>query len=121
MVLTWTVHPFDQGSSPVGSNVDMMHQLSRRTGWPRSITSMLPHGPERTIQALLRLFRTVVPGQRRALYAALEWIMALCHPLVTRLLIRSSTFLRYGIGGFTDMPTRCGAACGRSFLIYPTR
>jgi hypothetical protein len=104
MVLTWTVHPFDQGSSPVGLNVDMMHQLSRRTGWPRSITSMLPHGPERTIQALLRLFRTVIPGQRRALYAALEWIMALCHPLVTRLLIRSSAFLRYGIGGFTDMP-----------------
>jgi hypothetical protein len=88
----------------VESDVDMMHQLSRRAGWPRSITSLLPHGPERTIRALLRLFQTVTAGQRRALYAALEWIMTLCHPLVTRLLIRSSTFLRYWIRGFTNMP-----------------
>jgi hypothetical protein len=104
MVLTWILMPFD--ASYVNSNLEVrgMHTLSRSARWPRSITSILPHGPERTIHTLLRLFQTVTAGQRRQLYAALLQIMSLCHPLVSPLLVRSSQFLQYGIEGFIDTP-----------------
>jgi hypothetical protein len=105
LVLTWMSLPFDL--SDVELNIKAkargMHTLSRRTSWPRSITSILPHGPEHTVHGLLRLFQTVPAGQRRGLYATLDRIMTLC-PLVVRLLVRSSRFLRCCIECSTDMP-----------------
>jgi hypothetical protein len=104
LVLKWILPPFDSPDLDPDLEVQGMHMLSRKTGWPRSITSMLPHGPERTIQALLRLFQTVTVAQRRGLYSALERIMTLCHPLVARLLVRSSRFLRCCIECLIDVP-----------------
>jgi hypothetical protein len=82
LVLKWILLPFDSPDLDPNLEVRGMHMLSRKTGWPRSITSMLPHGPEHTMHALLRLFQTVTAAQRRGLYSALERIMTLCHPLV---------------------------------------
>jgi hypothetical protein len=104
LILTWILLPFD--SPDLDSNLEVrgMHMLSRRTAWPRCITSMLPHGPERTTHALLRLFHTVTPAQRRGLYSALERIVTFCHPLLTRLLVRSSSFLQCCMKSFIDIP-----------------
>jgi hypothetical protein len=104
MVLSWILLAFDQQPSALDLAAQGMHTLSRRTSWPRSIISILPHGPERTLHALLRLFQTVPAGQRREICSALERIITLCHPLVARLLVRSSRFLRCCIECFIDMP-----------------
>jgi hypothetical protein len=104
LVLKWISLPFDSPDLAPNLEIRGMHMLSRKTGWPRSITSMLPHGPERTMHALLRLFQTVTAAQRRGLYSALERIMTLCHPLVARLLVRSSRFLRCCIECLIDVP-----------------
>jgi hypothetical protein len=101
-VITWMLTSFAREPPAMNSDVDVreMRLLSRRRAWPHSITSMLPHGPERTVHALLRLFRTVTtPGERRDLYSALERITKLCHPLVTRLLVRSSMLFSRAIEG----------------------
>jgi hypothetical protein len=105
-VITWVLLPFGREPPAVNSDVDVreMHLLSRRTAWPRSITSMLPHGPERTVHALLRLFETITtPSERRDLYSALERITKLCHPLVARLLVRSSMLFSYATGGILSL------------------
>jgi hypothetical protein len=56
MVLAWILLAFDQKPSALDLAARGVHMLSRRTGWPRSIASALPHGPERTVHALLGLF-----------------------------------------------------------------
>jgi hypothetical protein len=113
-VITWVLLPFGREPPAVNSDVDVreLHLLSRRTAWPRSITSMLPHGPERTVHALLRLFEKITtPSERRDLYSALERITKLCHPLVARLLVRSSMLFSYAIGGILSLriPAKSGS------------
>jgi hypothetical protein len=109
LIWGWILHPFTRQPPIVNDEEDFrqIHLLSRRITWPRSTTSMLPHGPERTIHAFCLLFRTRIrpsTGDRGSLYTALEWIVKLCHPLITRLLVRSTIFQRWVVEEMVETP-----------------
>jgi hypothetical protein len=92
-VWEWLLLPFARQPPLLNDEADFreIHVLSRRMEWPRSTTSMLPHGPQRTVQAFFLLFWTRMfpsTAERRPLYTALEWIVKLCHPLIARFLLR---------------------------------
>jgi hypothetical protein len=81
-----------------------LHTLPRRRVWPRSITSILPHGPEGTVRAFVRILATdIPPASREQVYRALCRILRLCSPLVAPLLIRSSFFARHAIDVMRDL------------------
>jgi hypothetical protein len=63
-----------------------MHRLSRRQVWPRSVRTLLPHGPKGTIRALIQLFRIDMPLSHYAiLYITLGRTIRLVHPVRTAL------------------------------------
>jgi ferredoxin len=79
-----------------------LHLLSKRQIWPRSIHSLLPHGAEDTMRSLLQLFRIELPlDEYGLLYTALVRIIRLAHPLVLPYIVTSSSFVSYGIVGFS--------------------
>jgi hypothetical protein len=81
-----------------------LHTLPRRRMWPRSITSLLPHGPEDTVRAFVRILATdIPPGSREKVYLAFYHMLELCSPLVAPLLIQSSFFVQQATGVMRDL------------------
>jgi hypothetical protein len=81
-----------------------LHTLPRRRLWPRSITSVLPHGPEGTVRAFVRILATDIPHRsRQKVYVAFRTMLQLCGPLVAPLLIRSSFFARHAISPMREL------------------
>jgi hypothetical protein len=79
-----------------------MHRLSRRQVWPRSVRTLLPHGPEGTIRALIQLFRIDMPLRHYAiLYITLGRTIRFVHPLVLPYIVTSTTFLFHGVLEFS--------------------
>jgi hypothetical protein len=81
----------------------MLHMIPTRRVWPRSMSSMLPHGPENTIHALIQLFRLHLnSGAKSQLYSALELIFHLCHPVIVPYFVASPLFLSHGVIAFFE-------------------
>jgi ferredoxin len=81
-----------------------LHTLPHRRVWPRSIKSVLPHGPEGTVRALSRILATDITAKgREHVYTAFCRMLQLCSPLVAPLLIRSSFFARHAISPMRDL------------------
>jgi hypothetical protein len=79
-----------------------MHRLSRWQVWPPSVQTLLPHGPEGTIRALIQLFHIDMPLSHYAiLYITLGRTIRLVHPLVLPYIVTSTTFLFHGVLEFS--------------------
>jgi hypothetical protein len=106
-LLSCILEPFakvDSEYDDFGQYAYRVHTLPRRRMWPRSVTSVLPHGPEGTVRAFLRILATdIPPASRGEVYVALCRILRLCGPLVAPLLIRSSFFARHAIDVMRDL------------------
>jgi hypothetical protein len=81
-----------------------LHTLPRRRMWPRSLTSLLPHGPEDTVRAFVRILATDIPPRsREKVYLAFYHMLELCSPLVAPLLIQSSFFVQQATDVMLDL------------------
>jgi hypothetical protein len=105
-LLAFILEPFNQTDEEYESSqyARRLHTLSRRCMWPRSITSVFPHGPEGTVRAFVRILATEIPPQIRGqIYVALCRTLRLCGPLAAPLLIRSSLFAQHAIGAMRNI------------------
>jgi hypothetical protein len=89
---TWTQSYWSTERLPKVENVH------KRKRWPRSIKSLLPHGPENTIRSLIFLLRIDVQSDILiAVMFSLAVCIGICHPCILPYLVRSHTLLELGI------------------------
>jgi hypothetical protein len=105
--IEWILRPFNVFDNvfDTDSTLHRLHLLSRRRVWPRSVTSMLPHGPGDTIRSLVRLLAVPLEIRWTAyIFKALDRIVKFCYPLVVPYLVQSTEFMIHGVAAFSTSP-----------------
>jgi hypothetical protein len=102
--IEWILRPFNTHDEDFDTDhaLHRLHLLSRRRVWPRSVASMLPHGPGDTIRSLVRLL--AVPLEitfTGFIFLALDCIVKFCHSLVVPYLVQSTGFMIHGVAVFS--------------------
>jgi hypothetical protein len=97
MTLCMTPLNYALSNSTARRSLERPHRLRQRCEWPRSLSDLLPHGPEDSFRALIMWFH-LKPDQptRRSMDIALHGLLAICGSQISTFAMDSEA-LRVGI------------------------